>query len=180
MFEKLKTFFSGLSYAWKYGDVLRNVTTAWSQFPGWEDSELLRLWIRPLVQNASMLTALTKTPIDDVIAAAAIRIIDSNTSWAAVYALAQLVRDGQRAVASQLVLPYCCNNSLPLVANVDKPTNGRRFIEGEADCGEAARFPQSIGNDISVESIACDACPECPAVGLTALGIILYLLQQRN
>jgi hypothetical protein len=49
MFEKLKTFFSGLSYAWKYGDVFRSVTLAWSQFPGWEDSELLRLWIRPLV-----------------------------------------------------------------------------------------------------------------------------------
>jgi hypothetical protein len=142
MFEKLKTFFSGLSYAWKYGDVLRDVAVAWSQFPGWDDSELLRLWIRPLVQNASVLTALTKTPIDDVIAAAAIRIIDSNTSWTAVYALAQLVRDG---------FGY-----------------------------EGALIPQSIGNDISVESIARDACPECPAVGLTALGIILYLLQQRK
>ena len=61
MFAKLKTFFSGLSYAWKYRDVIRNVTTAWSQFPGWNDSELLRLWIRPLVQNATILTALTKT-----------------------------------------------------------------------------------------------------------------------
>jgi hypothetical protein len=169
MFAKLKTFFSGLSYAWKYRDVIRNVTTAWSQFPGWNDSELLRLWIRPLVQNATILTALTKTPIDDVIAAAAIRIIDNNTSWNAVYALAQLVRDGQRAVASQWVLPHRYNNTLPLVASVIEPTNGRRFIAGEVNCGEAARFPQSIGNDISVERIACDACPECPVVGLTAL-----------
>ncbi|MDR0609272.1 MAG: hypothetical protein LBG58_04120, partial [Planctomycetaceae bacterium] len=48
---------------------------------------------------------------------------------------------GQRAVASLLVLPHCCNNPLPLVASVDKPTNGRQLIEGEANCGEAARFP---------------------------------------
>lgn len=142
MFAKLKTFFSGLSYAWKYSDVIRNVTTAWSQFPGWNDSELLRLWIRPLVQNASLLTALTTTPIDDVIAAAAIRIIDNNKSWTAVYALAQLVRDG---------FGY-----------------------------EGTLIPQSIGNGLSVEQIASEACPECPAVGLTALGIILYLLQQRS
>jgi hypothetical protein len=142
MFEKLKTFFSGLSYAWKYGDVFRNVTISWSKFPGWDDSELLRLWIRPLVQNASVLTTLTKTPIDDVIAAAAIRLIDNNKSWTAVYALAQLVRDG---------FGY-----------------------------EGTLIPQNIGNDISIESIASEACPECPAVGLTALGIILYLLQQRS
>ncbi|MDR2114798.1 MAG: hypothetical protein LBP87_00295 [Planctomycetaceae bacterium] len=141
MFDKLKTFFSGLSYAWKYGDVLRNVTVTFRQFPGWDDSELLRLWIRPLLQNVSVLTVLTKTPIDDVIAAAAIHIIDNNNSWAAVYALAQLVRDG---------FGY-----------------------------EGALIPQCIGNDISVESIARDACPECPAVGLTALGIILYLLQRK-
>lgn len=142
MFEKLKKFLAGLSYAWKYGDLLRNVTFAWSKFPGWDDPELLRLWIRPLIQDVSVLTTLTKTPIDDIIVAAAIRIIDHNTAWSAVYALAQLIRDG---------LGY-----------------------------EGSLIPQSAGTDISVESIAREACPECPAVGLAAVGLLLYLLQQRR
>jgi hypothetical protein len=156
------------------------VTSVWSKFPGWSDSELLRLWVRPLLTDVSVLTTLTKTPIDDVIAAAAIRIIDNNTSWTAVYALAQLVRDGQRAVASQLVLPHRCHNPLPLVAGINERSNAERIIEREANRDETARFPQSAGQDISVEKIAREACPECPAVGLTALGILLYLLQQRK
>jgi hypothetical protein len=122
--------------------VIRNVSLAWSKFPGWDDSELLRLWIRPLVQDAAVLTTLTKTPIDDIIVAAAIRVIDHNSSWSAIYALAQLVRDG---------LGY-----------------------------EGSLIPQSNGNTISVEQIARDACPECPAVGLTAIGLLLFLLQQRR
>jgi hypothetical protein len=52
MFTKLKTFFAGLSYAWKYGDIIRNTTIALSNFPGWDDSELLRIWVRPLMQPA--------------------------------------------------------------------------------------------------------------------------------
>jgi hypothetical protein len=142
MFTKLKTFFAGLSYAWKYGDIIRNTTIAWSKFPGWNDSELLRIWVRPLMQDISILTTLTKTPIDDIIATAAIRIIDNNTSWAAVYALAQLVRDGF-AIEGTLI-----------------PNDGK--------------------NKITVEQIVNDACPECPAVGLTALGILLFLLQHRK
>jgi hypothetical protein len=120
-----------------------------------------------------------KIKIDRYVAAA-IRIIDNNTAWNAVYALAQLVRDGQRAVASQWVLPHRYKNPLPLVASNNNHTNGRRIIEGEADCGEAARFPQSVGQDVSIESIAREACPECPAVGIAAIGLLLYILQQRN
>jgi hypothetical protein len=45
---------------------------------------------------------------------------------------------------------------------------------------EGSLIPQSAGNNLSVESIAREACPECPAVGLAALGILLYLLQQRK
>jgi hypothetical protein len=142
MFDKLKNFLVGIGFAWKYSDVFRNVITAWSTFPGWNDSELLRLWVRPVLTDATILTALTKTTIDDVIAAAAVRIVDNNTSWAAVFALAQLVRDG-----------FAVDGSL---------------------------IPQSGGNNISVETIAREACPECPAVGLAALGILLYLLQQRK
>ena len=141
MFEKIKDFFTTISLTWKYSSTISSVLKAWSQFPGWNDSELLRLWIRPVLTDVTVLTLLTKTPIDDVIAAAAIRIVDNNTAWAAAFALAQLVRDGFRI-----------ENSL---------------------------IPQSVG-DVSVESIAREACPECPAVGLTALGLLIYLLQQRK
>jgi hypothetical protein len=98
-----------------------------------------------MLTDATILTAITKTPIDDVIAAAAIRIVDNNTSWAAVFALAQLVRDG---------LGY--ENTL-IPQGISTPRNNR----------------------ISIETIVREACPECPAAGLAALGILLYLLQQR-
>ncbi|MDR2346807.1 MAG: hypothetical protein LBE18_12160 [Planctomycetaceae bacterium] len=142
MFDKLKKFVSTLGYAWQYGDVIRNTATAWSKFPGWDDPELLRIWIRPLIQDAAVLTTLTKTPIDDIITTAAIKIVDHNSSWSAVYALAQLVRDG--------------------FAN------------------EGTLIPNDRQNNISIEQIATTACPECPAVGLTALGILLFLLQHRK
>ena len=142
MFEKLKNMFAGLSFVWKYGDLIRRVTIAWSSFPGWE-SDLLRNWIRPLLLDVSVLTTLTKTPIDDAIALAAVRIIDNNHAWQAIYSLALLIRDG---------IGF-----------------------------EGTLIPQDVsGNAVSVESIAREACPECPATGLAAIGLLLYLLQHNK
>ena len=93
-FERLKNVLNGLSLAWKYGDMLRSFTTAWSRYPGLDDSDMLRLWIRPLLLDVASLTALTKTPIDDYIAFTAIRIVDSNHAWSALHSLALLGRDG--------------------------------------------------------------------------------------
>ena len=53
MFDRIKNIFSGLGYALKYGDVIRSVTTAWSRFPGLDDSEALRIWLRPLLTDAA-------------------------------------------------------------------------------------------------------------------------------
>jgi hypothetical protein len=144
MFDKLKKLFVGLNYAWQYSDIIARFTTWWSRYPGWDDSELLRIWIRPMLQDASVLTTLTKTPIDDIITVAAIRIVDSNTSWTAVYSLARLVHDG-----------FGFDGTL---------------------------IPQSLSQNqnVTIESIAKNACPDCPAVGLAALGLLMYLLQQRR
>jgi hypothetical protein len=48
-----------------------------------------------------------------------------------------------------------------LVAGNDKPTNGRRFIDGEAYCGEAARFWMS--QDLPI----LRRCDEMLVLGLT-------------
>ncbi|HBT77643.1 MAG TPA: hypothetical protein DEB39_12140 [Planctomycetaceae bacterium] len=142
MFERLKNAISTLSFAWKYGDLVRSVLTAWSSFPGW-DSELLRVWIRPLLLDVSVLTTLTKTKIDDMIVLAAVRIVDNNRAWDAMFALAMLVRDGVG-------------------------------LEGNL-------IPQdSADSNLSVDAIAREACPDCPATGLAAIGLILYLLQNRS
>jgi hypothetical protein len=93
MFEKLKNWYNGLTFVWKYGGVIRSFTTAWSTYPGLDDSELLRLWVRPLLSDVATLTSLTPTPIDDVIAHAAIRLIDNNHTWSAIHSLALLGRD---------------------------------------------------------------------------------------
>ena len=94
MFEKLKNAISTLNFAWRYGDILRSFTTAWSRYPGLESSEDLRLWVRPLLLDVASLTALTPTPIDDYIAFTAIRLVDNNNTWTAIHSLALLGRDG--------------------------------------------------------------------------------------
>ena len=94
MFERLKNMINGINLAWKYGDILRSFTTAWSRYPGLDDSEMLRLWVRPLLLDVASLTALTPTPIDDYIAFTAIRLVDNNHTWTAVHSLAMLARDG--------------------------------------------------------------------------------------
>ena len=94
MFERLKNMWNGLSLAWKYGDVLRSLTTAWSRWPGLDDSEMLRLWVRPLLLDAATLTSLTQTIVDDKIAFAAIRLVDGNHTWTAIHSLTLLGRDG--------------------------------------------------------------------------------------
>jgi hypothetical protein len=93
MFERLKTFYNGVTFVWKYGGIIRSVTTAWSTYPGLEDSELLRLWVRPLLCDVATLTSLTPTPIDDVIALVAMRLVDNAHTWSAIHSLALLGRD---------------------------------------------------------------------------------------
>ena len=93
MFEKLKNFYNGVTFVWKYGGMIRSFTTAWSMYPGLDDPDLLRLWLRPLLSDVATLTALTPTPVDDVIALVAMRLIDNNHTWSAIHSLALLGRD---------------------------------------------------------------------------------------
>ena len=78
----------------KHGTLIGNVLTAWNAFPGLDKSENLRWWLRPLLVDAQTLALLTKTPIDDAVALAALRIVDNDRAWAVVHALALLARDG--------------------------------------------------------------------------------------
>jgi hypothetical protein len=142
MFESLKNWFNGLAFVWKYGGVIRSVTTAWSTYPGLDDSELLRLWVRPLLSDVATLTSLTATTIDDVIAHAAVRLIDNNHTWSAIHSLALLGRDGG-------------------------------FISG-------VRVPQDrqVASANELLDAVTSETPENPAVILSAIGLILYLIQQ--
>ena len=142
MFERLKNMYNGITFVWKYGGVIRSVTTAWSTYPGLDDPDLLRLWIRPLVSDVATLTSLTPTQIDDVIAFAALRLIDNNHTWSAIHSLALLGRD-------------------------------RGFING-------VRVPQDqqVTSTTELLEAITSETPENPAIILSAIGLILYLLQQ--
>ena len=142
MFEKLKNWYNGLAFVWKYGGVIRSVTTAWSTYPGVSDSDLLRLWVRPLLSDVATLTSLTPTPIDDVIAHVAIRLVDNNHTWSAIHSLALLGRDSG-------------------------------FING-------VRVPQDQRVATTNELLAAitSETPENPTIILSAIGLILYLIQQ--
>jgi len=93
-FERLKNMLNGISLAWKYGDILRSLTTAWARYPGVESSEDLRVWVRPLLIDVASLTTLTTIPIDDYIAFTAIRLVDNNRTWTAIHSLVMLGCDG--------------------------------------------------------------------------------------
>ena len=93
-FERLKNMLNGLSLAYKYGDILRSLTSAWATYPGVEVSEDLRLWVRPLLLDVATLTSLTPTPIDDTVVFTAIRLVDNNRTWTAIHALVMLGYDG--------------------------------------------------------------------------------------
>jgi hypothetical protein len=62
-------------------------------YPGIDDGDKLRAWLRPVVLDISTLTSLTKNTIDDTIARTAIHIIDNDKSWLAVYSILTLAHD---------------------------------------------------------------------------------------
>ena len=140
MFERIKNIISGIGYAIKYSDVIRNVTTIWASYPGLEDSSALRLWLRPLLTDAASLALLTKTSIDDIVVQAAVKIVDNNHAWAVVHGMAILIQD----------------RVSPLV-----PGEG-------SDVFEMSR------------RVAEETMPECPAAVISAIGVILFLLQNRQ
>ena len=93
MFERIKTFFTGVTYVWKYGPILTSVMQYISTYSGYADSDKLRNWLRPVILDLSMLTSLTRNTIDDKVSLVAIRIIDSDYAWSAVHSLILLAND---------------------------------------------------------------------------------------
>ena len=143
MFERIKTIFSGIGYVIKYGDSIRSITTAWANYPGLDDSQALRTWLRPLLTDAASLALLTKTTIDDIVVQAAVKIVDSNSAWQVVHGMALLIQDGIGFDAS--------------------------FVPGQSgDVFEMSR------------RVAEETMPECPAAVISAIGVILFVLQNRQ
>jgi len=93
MFERIKTIFTTLKYAWRFSDTIASFLRHITGYPGMDDSARLRIWLRPVIIDLSMLTTLTQNTIDDAVARTAIRIIDSDRSWDAVYSLLMLAHD---------------------------------------------------------------------------------------
>ena len=143
MFERIKNFFSGIGLAFKYSDLIRIVTTAYATYPGLDDADLLRLWIRPILTDVSTLSSLTQTKVDDMVVYAAIRVVDNNHAWTAVHSMALLLQGGMNT--------------------------------------EAALVPGDSGDMFdTMRNVAVETMPECPSAVLTAIGIILFLLQRRK
>ena len=115
MFERIKTIFTTLKYTWKYSDTIASVLGHITRFPGVDNSEKLRTWLRPVMLDLSDLTSLTKNTIDDAVTRAAIRIIDSNKSWDAVYALLMLTQDNMSNGAVKILTAELQGNTFASV-----------------------------------------------------------------
>ncbi|MGL6193790.1 MAG: hypothetical protein ACRC2T_03100 [Thermoguttaceae bacterium] len=80
-------FFSRIKGMWQFSGVALKVANYAATYPGHSDSASLRNWIRPALLDLSVLATYTETTIDDKVAWAALKIVDSNKSWGAVYSL---------------------------------------------------------------------------------------------
>jgi len=144
MFDKFKFFMSAFGWFWQYRDTIRTITNAWTSYPGLDDEAALRAWVRPILSELAVLATLTPTPVDNLIANVAIKLVDNNHCWSVIHSLALLGRD-------------------------------TGWIDG-------VRIPQDQQAGIpraAVDTILTEM-PENPALILTALGILLSLLQLRK
>ena len=144
MFARLKNVLTGLSLAWRYRDIIRSFTTAWSRYPGVEDADLLRLWIRPLLTDVAALAVLTPTPIDDMVVRAAIRLVDNTHTWTAIHSLVLLGRDG--GFVDGVLIPQ------------------------DQQVMATCEIFRTVTSDMT----------ESPTIILSAVGLLLTLLQQRR
>jgi hypothetical protein len=94
MFDRIKLIFRGAGIAFKHGPLIGSILAAWNRYPGLENSETLRLWLKPLLTDAQALALLTPTPVDDAVALAALRIVENDRTWAVVHAMALLAQEG--------------------------------------------------------------------------------------
>jgi lipoate synthase len=152
MFERLKTIVTGVKYVWQYAPTLTSMLRRLAEYPGLDDSEKLRLWLRPLVLDFSVLTSLTKNTIDDVISRTAIQIIDNAKAWTAVYSLAMLVNDNQNE-GTVKVLPVENNEK---ISDVDDLRN------------KVAEAYYNVTDEIRVEN---------PTIIISAIGLIIQLIR---
>ncbi|MGL4594336.1 MAG: hypothetical protein ACRCUY_06365 [Thermoguttaceae bacterium] len=104
-------FFARIKGMWQLSGIALKVTNYAATWPGLDDGEKIRAWLRPALLDLSVLAALTETVIDDKIAWAALRIVDSEKSWTAIYSLIVIASDsrgylitGDDSVASEDVL----------------------------------------------------------------------------
>ncbi|MDR1491461.1 MAG: hypothetical protein LBT05_01875 [Planctomycetaceae bacterium] len=155
MFERLKTMIAGVKYVWQYAPTLTSALRRLAKYPGLDDSEQLRLWLRPLVLDFSVLTSLTKNTIDDVISRTAIQIIDNAKAWTAVYSLATLVNDNQ-------------NNGTVKVLPVENSENNEKIFDVDYLRNKVAEAYYDVTDEIRVEN---------PALIISAIGLIIQLIQ---
>ena len=130
MFERIKTIFTTLKYAWRFSDTIASFLRHITGYPGMDDSARLRIWLRPVIIDLSMLTTLTQNTIDDAVARTAIRIIDSDRSWDAVYSLLMLAHDNTGIGGVKIPMAEMQSNAVETFYNVteDMPVENPAVI----------------------------------------------------
>ena len=130
MFERIKTIFTTLKYAWRFSDTIASFLRHITGYPGMDDSARLRIWLRPVIIDLSMLTTLTQNTIDDAVARTAIRIIDSDRSWDAVYSLLMLAYDNTGIGGVKIPMAEMQSNAVATFYNVaeDMPVENPAVI----------------------------------------------------
>ena len=135
---------SAFGWFWQWRDTIQTITNAWPRYPGLEEEIALRAWVRPLLTEAAVLAAMTRSPMDDQIVNAAVKLVDNNHTWRMIHSLALLGRDAG-------------------------------FVDGVRIPREQQTNAAFTALDTMLEEV-----PENPALILTALGVLLSLIQLRK
>ncbi len=115
MFDRIKAFASRCSFLWNYSGTAISVARYVSTYPGCDNETELRLWLRPMLLDCSVLASITQTPLDDAAVLTALKIVDNDKAWTACFALVTLAFEMQNESvkipgdeAVNLSLESCC------------------------------------------------------------------------
>lgn len=151
MFSKIRLLREKWTNFLMYMRTLYSIRQYMKKYPGMEDSQRLRSWVRPIVLRLVIFTEETAISWDDPIMETLLRILDSEQGWSVVYSTLQMIygRDAKEVDVRSL-------------------TDVGTLCESEAS---------NVSPMENLTQIAREMNPENPMLIIAGVGLLLQLIQ---
>lgn len=94
--KRLSDFFARLRSLWQFSGTIAKIGEYAATYPGLADPAKLRAWLRPAILDCAVFATVTETTIDDQLCLVALKIVDSDIAWMAVYTLIVVSGESRR------------------------------------------------------------------------------------